>query len=283
VALVLSDISLEHAQVNWARALLLTSICVKLAAIPLCFWLLRLADDVPALVLGTIIAVVDMAAFGEAYLIAQSSPVLFTPQAFLFGIAGATSLIAALLMLTQRSLKRLLVLSTIEDAGFLIFGLASASTLGTSGALAAAATHAVAKALLFACLSAPETAGEFETEPIALATRYPVSAFGFLFGMLAMLGVPPTIGFMGRWRLYETALSIHPILLVIFVASSILALIAYVLALTRAWWGPPKDVDAPPITKEPLLLAGTIVALAAIIVAGGIWPSALAMLFGGRP
>ena len=33
-------------------------------------------------------------------------------------------------MITQRSLKRLLVLSTIEDAGFLLLGLAAATTLG---------------------------------------------------------------------------------------------------------------------------------------------------------
>jgi formate hydrogenlyase subunit 3/multisubunit Na+/H+ antiporter MnhD subunit len=122
-----------------------------------------------------------------------------------------------------------------------------------------------------------------ETEPVALASRYPVSAFGFLFGMLAMLGIPPTIGFIGRWRLYETALTVHPMLLVVFVASSILALIAYVLALTRAWWGPPKDVGASLNTKEPLLLAGTIVVLVAVLLAAGIWPNALAMLFGGRP
>jgi multicomponent Na+:H+ antiporter subunit A len=283
VSLVLSDIAIERAQIDWARALLLTSICVKLAAIPLCFWLMRLADEVPALVLGTIIAVVDMAAFGESYLVAQSSPALFTPQTLLFTLAGATSFIAALLMLTQRSLKRLLVLSTIEDAGFLIFGLASSTALGASGALAAAVTHAVAKALLFACISAPEAAGELETEPVALASRYPVSAFGFLIGMLSMLGIPPTVGFAGRWRLYETALSVHPALLAVFVASSILALIAYVLALTRAWWGPPRDADSPPIAKEPLLLAGAIVALAVILLAAGIWPNALALLQGGRP
>ena len=282
-SLVLSDVLLEHGQVDWARALLLTSICVKLAAIPLCFWLMRLADELPALVLGTIIAVVDMAAFGESYLVAQTSPGLFTPQAFLFGLAAATSLIAALMMLTQRSLKRLLVLSTIEDVGFLLFGLASANALGTSGALTAAVTHAVAKALLFACLSAPEAAGELEGEPVALASRYPVSAFGFLFGMLAMLGVPPTIGFVGRWRLYETALSVHPMLLAAFAVSSILALIAYTLALTRAWWGPPRDADSASVAKEPFLLAGTIVVLTVALLAAGIWPNALALLQGGRP
>jgi len=43
-------------------------------------------------------------------------------------------------MLTQRSLKRLLVLSTVEDVGFLLLGIASATALGTTGALVAATT-----------------------------------------------------------------------------------------------------------------------------------------------
>ena len=107
------------------------------------------------------------------------------------------------------------------------------------GAIFAASTHALAKALLFACLSAPEAAGELEREPVALASRYPVSAFGFLFGMLAMLGVPPLLGFLGRWRLYDAAMQVHPALAAVFILSSILALVAYVLALTRNWWGPP--------------------------------------------
>ncbi len=71
------------------------------------------------------------------------------------------------------------------------------------------ATHALAKALLFVCLSAPEAAGELEGEPVALAARYPVSAFGFLFGMLAMLGVPPLLGFLGPLETLRTALQIH--------------------------------------------------------------------------
>ena len=77
--LVASDVLLEHGQADWARAFLLTSICVKLAAVPLFFWLLRLADEVPALVLGLIIAVVDMAAFGELYIAVHASPGLFAP------------------------------------------------------------------------------------------------------------------------------------------------------------------------------------------------------------
>jgi multicomponent Na+:H+ antiporter subunit A len=280
--LVASDILLERGQADWARALLLTSVCVKLAAVPLFFWLLKLADEVPALVLGLIIAVVDMAAFGELYIAVHASPGMFTPTGLWLGLAAATSFFAALLMLTQRSLKRLLVLSTVEDVGFLLLGLASATALGTTGALLAAVTHALAKALLFTCLSGPEAAGALEGNQTGLISRYPVSAFGFLFGMLAMLGIPPTLGFIGRWKLYETAVQIGWPLAAIFILSSILALVAYVLALTGIWWGPASDADSPPPldspAKEPFLLQATIVLLVALILVAGVWPRLLEML-----
>jgi NADH:ubiquinone oxidoreductase subunit 5 (subunit L)/multisubunit Na+/H+ antiporter MnhA subunit len=264
----------------WKGALLLTGICVKLAAIPFFFWLLRLADEIPAVVLGAIIAVVDMAAFGEFLMGAQANPGMFGTSPILLYAAAVTSFIAALLMLTQRSLKRLLVLSTIEDIGFLLLGVAAASQMGVEGALAGAATHAVAKALLFACLSAPEAAGDLQVETRGLAARYPVSAFGFLFGLLAMLGVPPTLGFIGRWRLYESALRIHPALAAVFIASSALALIAYVLALTRNWWGPPASGGS--TAREPRTLQSAVVVLVVILLAAGMWPQLMQMLLGGR-
>ena len=288
-SMIASEVLADRGAIEWSRALLFTSICVKLAAIPLFFWLLKLADELPALVLGVIIAVVDMAAFGEFCIAAQASPFVLTPRALWVSVAVGTSLIASLLMLTQRSLKRLLVLSTAEDVGFLLLGAASMSVIGAQGALVAAATHAMAKALLFICLAGPEAAGELETEPLALASRYPVSAFGFLFGMLAMLGVPPTLGYIGRWRLYSTALQIGVWPLALLILSSIFALIAYALALSHNWWGPPPE-NAPPrdastesAAREPFALKAAIVVLAVILVAAGIWPSAWQFLMGVRP
>jgi len=292
--MIASELLADRGAVNWARALLFTSVCIKLAAVPLFFWLLKLADELPALVLGVIIAVVDMAAFGEFYVAAQASPFALTPLALWVYVAVGSSLVASLLMLTQRSLKRLLVLSTAEDVGFLLLGAASMSVLGAQGALVAAATHALAKALLFICLAGPEADCALETEPVALAVRYPVSAFGFLLGMLAMLGVPPTLGFIGRWRLYSTALEIGVWPLIILILSSIFALIAYALALSRNWWGPPVEAAKPPgnaspdaasksAAREPFAIKATIIVLAVILVAAGVWPSAWQILLGVRP
>jgi multicomponent Na+:H+ antiporter subunit A len=282
-SMIASDLLADRGALEAARAFLLTGMAVKLAAVPLFFWLLALADEVPALVLGLIIAVVDMAAFGEFLIGAQTIPALLTPQPLFFYAATLTSLVAALLMLTQRSLKRLLVLSTVEDVGFLLLGVASASALGMQGAIIAASTHALAKALLFICLAAPEADGALAVEPVALAVRYPVSAFGFLFGMLAMLGIPPTLGFIGRWRLYSAAFEVGFCPLTIFIVSSILALIAYTLALTRNWWGPPPDPPPQTDAREPLLIKAVIVVLVAVLLIAGIWPHGLQILMGVRP
>jgi multicomponent Na+:H+ antiporter subunit D len=105
--------------------------------------------------------------------------------------------------------------------------------------------------------------------------------------MLAMLGIPPTMGFIGRWRLYETALQINPWLAAVFILSSILALIAYVLALIRTWWGPPPAANPRTAsehpTEEPILLQAAIIELTVILLAAGIWPNVLQLMLGARP
>jgi NADH:ubiquinone oxidoreductase subunit 5 (subunit L)/multisubunit Na+/H+ antiporter MnhA subunit len=295
-SLGLSHALLERGEMNWSRALLITSVCVKLAAIPLFFWLLRLADELPSILLGVIIAVIDMAAFGELWTLAQAAPAVLAPAGLWLAVGATTSFVAALLMLSQRSLKRLLVLSTVEDVGFLLFGVASATAMGADGAMLAAATHAIAKALLFASLSAPEAAGDLEDSATGLVTRYPVSAFSFLLGMLAMIGVPPTLGFLGRWRLYETALRLGPVWLLVFASASVMALIAYALALVRVWWGPspqtgdgsaqvppPRLASTAAEAAEPFALRAVLAGLASVLLIAGLWPAVLQFVHWGKP
>jgi multicomponent Na+:H+ antiporter subunit A len=278
------QLALAQGAGNWAVALLLTGFAIKLAIAPLLLWLPAVAEAVPALTMGVVIAVVDMAAFGEFYLTVSAQPALLEPRILWIAAALASSLLASLLMLAQRDMKRLLAFSTIEDMGFLLLGLQSANRIGLNGALLGAAAHTVAKTLLFVSISAPEAEGNLRPDRRGLAARYPVSAAGFMAGMLAMLGVPPMLGFAGRWRLYLTAANTNHWLLAGFVVSSMMALIAYVLCLTRYWWGAESGVrEAAPTAKvaEPWALRAAIVALIVALVAGGLWPNALLALAGG--
>ncbi|HUA99288.1 MAG TPA: proton-conducting transporter membrane subunit [Terracidiphilus sp.] len=274
-SLISSEVLIARGEFDWARALFFTGILIKLAAVPLFFWLLRLADELPALVLGLLIAVVDIAVFGEPAIAAQASPWLLEPRGLWLTAAAISALGGSLFMLTQRDLKRLLVLSTVEDIGFLLLGVSAVAAFGFEGAVIGATVHALAKALLFTALSAPEAGGALDGGK-GLASLYPVSGAAFLFGMLAMLGVPPLLGYAAHWRLYDTTLTYSPLVLALFAVSSGMALIAYVLALTRFWWGPPA-VDAPP-APEPWLVRATLIVLIVVLLAAGLWPHALDLL-----
>jgi len=276
-AMTLGQIALQSGADNTARPLLMAGFVLKLALVPLLLWLPAMAEATPALVNGLIIAVVDIAAFGEMLGVTQAHPGFLEPRGFWIAMALASSLIASLLMLNERNMKRLLALSTIEDMGFLLLGLAAANTLGAEGALVGATVHALAKALLFISLSAPEADGALDGDVRGLAARYPMSAAGFLAGMLAMLGVPPLLGFAGRWRLYQAAANLNHGLLAGFIASSMMALVAYVLCLTRCWWGPAENETR---GHEPWPLRIAIVGLIVLLLAGGMWPNALLALMG---
>jgi multicomponent Na+:H+ antiporter subunit A len=277
--LIAGHFAIEQGNANMARALLVTGFFLKLAIVPLFFWLPKVAEDLPALATGLIISVVDIAAFAELQSVVQSAPWLLTPHNLWLGIAIASAVLSSFLMLSQTNLKRLLALSTIEDIGFLTLGLISANTIGLEGAMFGAAVHAVAKALLFISLSTPDAAGELDSTPKGLATRYPVSATGFLFGMLAVLGIPPTMGFAGRWRLYDTAAQSGRILLTVFVLASMLALISYVRALTKYWWGA-SDTETATV-KEPFAVMVVMIGLMLVLLLGGLWPNVLPALIRG--
>lgn len=280
-AMVMGERCLEQGNLDWARALLIAGFFMELAIIPLSLWLLRLTDELPSIVLGLIIAILDIAAFGELYSIAHAAPALVSPHRFWLAAALVCSLAGALLMLSQRNLKRLLVLSSIEDLGFLLLGIASLSQLGFEGALIGATVHALGKTLLFVSLSTAEADNFLTAESSALTSLYPVSGAGFLFGMLTVLGVPPTAGFVSRWRLYSAALHASPWLLFGFILASVMALIAYALALTRFWWGPKRQNSG--LTKEPGLVRFVIIGLVVLLLMAGLWPNAFATITRGMP
>jgi len=109
-------------------------------------------------------------------------------------------------MLGQKDIKRLLAFSTVEDMGYLVLAVTMGGVTGLTGAAAGAAVHALAKALLFASLTKIEADGAPLSLPArGMASRYPAAGAAFLFGALAMLGLPPTAGYPARWRIYECA------------------------------------------------------------------------------
>ncbi len=106
---------------------------------------------------------------------------------------GISILVAGLLMIVQRDLKRLLAYSSIEHMGIVAIGVGLGGALGLYGALLHAFNHSVAKTLLFfAAGNVREHFGTLRMERIrGMARALPWTSTGLIVGSLAIVGMPP--------------------------------------------------------------------------------------------
>ena len=271
-AMISGTLLMETSSSSLVIALFLIGFIIKLSLIPIYLWLPIVAERTPAPVVGLLIGVVDIAAFGELLILRQTSPWLFAQTAPWLTIALISALGGAVLMLAQRNLKRFLAFSTIEDMGYLLLAVTVGGELGLTGATLGVAVHALAKALLFSSITGIES----NRDPLILdvggmASRYPLAGVGFLIGTLAMLGIPPTMGYAARWRLYGAAAHAGlPLLFVLLVATA-LSVLAYARVIAIYWWGPGDEKGRP----EKTILVFAIIGLSLILLLFGLCPGLL--------
>jgi multicomponent Na+:H+ antiporter subunit A len=282
VALVGATLLMETAPASWVLALFLVGFSIKLALVPAYLWLPVFAERVPAAVVGLVVGVVDVAAFGELIDVRQRAPWLFAPEWPWLVIALASAFVGALLALAQQDVKRMLAASTITGAGFIVLGITVAGPFGIAGAMAGAAADALSKSLLFASVAAAErSGGSLNLSMRGVARNHPLALAGFVIGSLATFGVPFTAGFTGHWRLYASALTVGGPVLAVLVAATGLSILAYVRVIALVWWGgSPGQKPVPPDqprqisvwASEPRPLVVAIAGLLIAVVVAGLVP-----------
>ncbi|MGA1998692.1 MAG: hydrogenase 4 subunit F [Terriglobales bacterium] len=125
-------------------------------------------------------------------------------------IFGTVSiLVAGLLMIVQRDLKRLLAYSSIEHMGIVAIGVGLGGALGLYGALLHAFNHSVAKTLLFFTAgNVREHFGTLRMERIrGMARALPWTSTGLIVGSLAIVGMPPFGLFVSEFIILTAAFS----------------------------------------------------------------------------
>jgi multicomponent Na+:H+ antiporter subunit D len=256
-----------------AVGLLVIGFGLKLALIPFYFWLPSVAEASAPMTTAVIVSVVDITAFLELAHLRTSAPWVFSAYSGLWlTIAVLSMLIGALLALAQRDLKRMLAFSTMDDMGYLLLGVVVGPGVGLAGALLGALSHALLKVLLFGAVGIAEQ-GLGRPVTLAdrgLAARFPISAAAFIVGAFGMIGVPPSFGFVGRWRLYLAGMEYGgPLLLLAMVVATILALLYYVRAIHRVWLG---SGAGEPDRREPRLAGFVLITLSLVALGLGVFP-----------
>jgi multicomponent Na+:H+ antiporter subunit D len=260
--------------------LLLLGFALKLALLPVYFWLPAVAENAAPMSLALIVSVVDMATFTELVHLREVMPWAFSAhQGIWLAVALLSMIGGALLALGQKNIRRMLAFSTIDDMGYLLLGVVAGSEIGLTGALLGALAHALFKVILFGavgiaehCLEHPLTLADR-----GLAGRFSLSGFAYIVASLGMIGVPPLIGFAGRWRLYMAGIEIGGIWMgSVMAAATVLALFYYVRSIHRVWMGP--DDNTAKSFSEPRLAGIVLIALVSIALALGLIPAWLLAL-----
>jgi multicomponent Na+:H+ antiporter subunit D len=202
-----------------AVALITVGLVLKTALFPLHFWLPRAHASAPAPVSAVLSALVVTGSF---YLLLRLwfgafAGVATVAAAQLLGALGAAAIVwGALQALRQQRLKLLVAYSTVSQIGylFLLFPLATAVPAAValdawSGGVYHAASHAFAKAAMFLAAGAiVRGLGHDRIVGISgIATGLPVSTYAFGMAGIALIGLPPSGGFIGKWLLLSAALS----------------------------------------------------------------------------
>jgi NADH-quinone oxidoreductase subunit N len=130
--------------------------------------------------------------------------------------------------------------------------------------------------LCFAVMILIDGEGDEQIENYAgLWRRSPFLAGALLVGMLSLAGIPFTVGFLGKFFIFEAAIRQHQTVLVVIGVITVGCGFYYYLKVIRAmfWLEPPND--APPLQVSPLsrgaialLVAGILVLVAVVALVG---------------
>lgn len=278
VALALRDLEAGPA-VGVCAALFIMGFGLKAALIPFHAWLPDAHPSAPAsisaILSGLLIKVSGVYALARIFFnVFGLTPALSEIMMWL----GAVSIVvAALLALGQRDMKRMLAYSSISQVGYVVLGLGIGTPLGIAGGLFHLLNHAVGKGLLFLNSGSVQMAtGTRDLDEMGgLAKRMPVTAATNLVGSLSIAGVPPLAGFWSKLLIIMGLVQArHWPLAVIAVLASVLTLWYYLLIQRKAFFGK-LEARWANVKEAPFWMTASTVILALLSIGLGLFFSAV--------
>jgi NADH-quinone oxidoreductase subunit N len=141
--------------------------------------------------------------------------------------------------LGQDSLKRLLGYSGIAQAGYMLGGIVVASESGVSALVFYLAGYALMNLAAFSVIVAREREtpfGDSIRSVQGLGAERPLLAWPLTISMLALAGLPATVGFIGKLYLIEALVEGDYTWLAVLIAVGTMISLAYYLRVVAAMW-----------------------------------------------
>ncbi|MDZ4309863.1 MAG: monovalent cation/H+ antiporter subunit D [Cypionkella sp.] len=259
LALKLPEIPVgDTALIRVAAVLLMLVFAVKAALVPLQFWLPGTYANAP----GPVAALFAVMTKVGAYALIRFGTLIFPTDLpatatliaqLLYPAALATIAVGAIGTLGTRTLPRQIAFAAIGSMGTLLLAVAAFTPEATSAALYYTVHSTLATAALFLIADLARNRRDGLTAALYMATA------------IAMAGMPPLSGFVGKLLILD-ALRGDAIAWTAILLASLLTMIGFARAGSDLFWKAPSP-EAPAESKAAILLC--LAALAALTLAAG--------------
>jgi NADH-quinone oxidoreductase subunit N len=241
-------------------ALILVGLGFKVAAVPFHMWTPDVYEGAPSAVTAFMAAGAKIAGFAALLRVfALAFPSLASDLTPILAVMSAlTMIVGNVLAIAQTNIKRLLAYSSIAHAGYILMAfvpygqsavVATSVAAGLFYLVSYALTNFGAWAVVIA-LEQKEGRGLQISDYGGLARKYPALAAAMAIFMLSLTGVPPTLGFVGKFYLFRAALQgQYYLLAVIGVLTSLISAYYYLRVIVTMY----MREGEPETTSEPWL------------------------------
>jgi len=264
-------------------ALLGVGLLFKIGAVPFQAWKPDVYQGAPTPVTALMASCTLVAAFGallRVFYVAFGN-LTWDWRPMMWGVAILTMLGGSIVAITQTDVKRLLAYSSIAQAGYILTGVIAANTAGLSSSLFYLAAYGFATIGAFAVVTLIRNPGGEAghlSSWAGLGKRSPLVAGIFALFLIAFAGIPLTSGFVGKFAVFQAAISGGAVPLVIVGAlSSVFLAFPYVRVIVLMFFSEPATGG--PVVVRPSAFTASAVAvgvLATLIL--GIEPEPLLRL-----
>jgi NADH-quinone oxidoreductase subunit N len=181
-------------------------------------------------------------------------------------LAAATMILGTVVGVAQSNLKRMLAYSSIAHGGYLLVGLVAANSVGKAAILFYLLAYSVTNLAAFgviAMLGARDRANDSLRDYAGLWNSNPGLAALMTVCLLSLGGLPPTAGFIGKWYIFQAAVSSgYYWLAIVGVLTSVVSVFFYLRVVVMMYM---SEREGPPAVRPRIARMGMVALTLAII------------------
>lgn len=257
--------------VLFGLAFMAAGFAFKVSAVPFHMWTPDVYEGAPTPVTAFFATAPKVAAMGLFARVMHDAfgEMVGDWQQIIAFMAVLSMFLGAVAAIGQRDIKRLMAYSSIAHMGYALMGLASGTAFGVQAMLVYMAIYVTMNIGTFAFIMSMEKDGQPVTSIDSLnlyARREPGKALAMLVLLFSLAGVPPLVGFFGKFYVLRAAYDAGLVWLAIAgVIASVIGAFYYLRIVYFMYFGEEREgLDG----GKSAMLSGMLMASAAIMLIG---------------